>query len=347
MKESLETLREEILDRTGHCVSEQEIDLIRVEYLGRKGKLTSLLRGLREIPAEERPRIGDQLNRLRRFLEEQIEIRLKELKRQEKERILSEERVDITLPGSRWQRGRIHPITLVMDEIIDVFSGMGFEIARGPDIEDDYHNFEALNVPKDHPARDMQDTFFVSQGRLLRTHTSPVQIRVMESRKPPLQIIAPGAVYRHDEPDVTHFPVFHQVEGFMVDHHIALSDLKGLLTHFLRQIFGEETGVRFRPSFFPFTEPSAEVDISCLICGGKGSAQDSQPCRVCKGSGWLEILGAGMIDPQVFRFVGYNPERVSGFAFGMGVERIAMLKFGIEDIRLFFQNDLRFLRQFV
>lgn len=222
---------------------------------------------------------------------------------------------------------------------------MGFEIARGPDIEDDYHNFEALNIPQDHPARDMQDTFFVSNGMLLRTHTSPVQIRTMESRKPPLQIIVPGAVYRHDD-DATHSPMFHQVEGFMVDRHITFADLKGVLTHVLQQIFSQDTGVRFRPSFFPFTEPSAEIDIQCLICGGKGTILEGQICRVCKATGWLEILSAGMIDPQVFRFVGYDPEKFSGFAFGMGVERIAMLKYGIDDIRLFFQNDLRFLQQF-
>ena len=299
----------------------------------------------KELPPEERPELGEALNRLRQFVEDRLEFRLGELKQREKERILKAERVDITLPGSRWERGRIHPLTLVMDEIIDVFLTMGFEIARGPDIEDDYHNFEALNMPPDHPARDMQDTFFVSQDRLLRTHTSPVQIRVMEQRRPPLQIIAPGAVFRHDD-DATHSPMFHQVEGFMVDSHIAFSDLKGVLTHFLRQVLRPETGVRFRPSFFPFTEPSAEIDIQCLLCEGGGSTSEGQPCRVCKGTGWLEILGAGMIDPEVFRFVGYNPDQVSGFAFGMGVERIAMLKYGIEDIRLFFQNDLRFLRQF-
>ena len=345
MKESLETLREEIRERIDHCGSGQEAEQLRVDYLGRKGKLTLLLRNLRELPAEERPQMGDQLNQLRRFIEEQLENRLNEFKRLEKERVLREERVDITLPGSRWERGRVHPITQAMDEMIDVFLAMGFEIARGPDIEDDYHNFEALNMPKDHPARDMQDTFFVSGDRVLRTHTSPVQIRVMERRRPPLQIIAPGAVYRHDD-DATHSPMFHQIEGFLVDHDISFADLKGVLTHFLRQIFRGETGVRFRPSFFPFTEPSAEVDIACLICDGKGSSRDGSPCRVCKGSGWLEILGAGIIDPEVFRFVGYDPEKVSGFAFGMGVERIAMLKFGIQDIRLFFQNDLRFLRQF-
>lgn len=345
MDESPETLRAEILDRIGRSASEQEINDLRVEYLGRKGKLTLLLRGLKDLPPEERPRRGEQLNRLRLSIEEQLASRLDEVKAAEKERLLRESRVDITLPGSRWERGRIHPITLVMDEIIDVFSAMGFEIARGPDIEDDYHNFEALNMPKDHPARDMQDTFFVSQDRLLRTHTSPVQIRVMENRQPPLQIIAPGAVYRHDD-DATHSPMFHQVEGFMVDRHISFTDLKGVLTHVLWQVFREQTGVRFRPSFFPFTEPSAEVDIQCILCGGKGSAPSQGNCRVCKGSGWLEILGAGMIDPQVFRFVGYDPETVSGFAFGMGMERIAMLKYGIDDIRLFFQNDLRFLRQF-
>ncbi len=331
--------------RVGRYVNKEEIDQLRAEYLGRKGKLTLMLRGLKEIPAEERPLIGDQLNRLRHYLEEEIETKLKEIRLQEKGQLLREERIDISLPGSRLERGSIHPLTLVMDEIIDVFLGMGFEIARGPDIEDDYHNFEALNIPKDHPARDMQDTFFVSDGRLLRTHTSPVQIRVMESRQPPLQIIAPGAVYRHDD-DATHSPIFHQVEGFMVDHHITFKDLKGVLTHFLRQIFQEETRVRFRPSFFPFTEPSAEVDIECLFCVGKDRPPDQGACRVCKGSGWLEILGAGMIDPEVFHIVGYDSEKVSGFAFGLGVERIAMLKFGIEDIRQFFQNDIRFLKQF-
>ncbi|HTN69983.1 MAG TPA: phenylalanine--tRNA ligase subunit alpha [Methylomirabilota bacterium] len=345
MNESLEALQGEVLDRIQQSASEMEIEQLRVEILGRNGRLTLLLRGLKDLPAEERPRAGEQLNQLRRLVEQQLEDRLHVVRERSKERVLREERVDITLPGRRRERGRSHPLTLVIDEIIDVFWGMGFEIARGPDIEDDYHNFEALNIPQDHPARDMQDTFFVSNGRLLRTHTSPVQIRTMESRKPPLQVIVPGAVYRHDD-DATHSPMFHQVEGFMVDGDIAFSDLKGVLTHFLRQVFSEDTGVRFRPSFFPFTEPSAEIDIQCLICGGQGSHRDGQTCRVCKGTGWLEILGAGMIDPQVFRFVGYDPEKVSGFAFGMGVERIAMLKYGIDDIRLFFQNDLRFLRQF-
>ena len=345
MNEPLETLQREVLERIHRCNSETEIEEVRVETLGRGGRLTAMLRGLKDLPAEERPQAGEQLNRSRKLFEEQIEERFREIKEQARSKALKDEWIDITLPGTRWERGRIHPLTLVMDEIIDVFSGMGFEIARGPDIEDDYHNFEALNIPPDHPARDMQDTFFVSSGMLLRTHTSPVQIRTMESRKPPLQIIVPGAVYRHDD-DATHSPMFHQVEGFMVDRHITFADLKGVLTHFLQQIFSQDTGVRFRPSFFPFTEPSAEIDIQCLICGGKGTVLAGQTCRVCKATGWLEILGAGMIDPQVFRFVGYEPEKFSGFAFGMGVERIAMLKYGIDDIRLFFQNDLRFLRQF-
>ncbi len=345
MNDSLETLRGELLDRIQQAGSERDLEQLRVETLGRSGKVTLLLRGLKDLPAEQRPRAGEALNQLRRELEESLETQIASVKRRAKERSLREERVDITLPGTRWQRGGAHPITLVIDEIIDIFGHMGFEIARGPDIEDDYHNFEALNIPKDHPARDMQDTFFVSAGRLLRTHTSPVQIRTMETRKPPLQVIVPGAVYRHDD-DATHSPMFHQVEGFMVDKVIAFSDLKGVLTHVLRQIFAADAGVRFRPSFFPFTEPSAEIDIQCVICGGSGTLKSGQICRVCKATGWLEILGAGMIDPAVFGFVGYDPEKVSGFAFGMGVERIAMLKYGIDDIRMFFQNDLRFLRQF-
>jgi phenylalanyl-tRNA synthetase alpha chain len=345
MLDSIENLRGAVAARVQQCASETEIEQLRVEVLGRKGEVTLLLRGLKDLPAEERPRVGEQLNQLRRQLEEELEARLAVVKQASRQRALKEERVDITLPGTRWERGRIHPLTLVIDEMIDVFSAMGFEIARGPDIEDDYHNFEALNIPQDHPARDMQDTFFVSSGHLLRTHTSPVQIRIMESRKPPLQVIVPGAVYRHDD-DATHSPMFHQVEGFLVDQGISFADLKGVLTHFLRQMFSRDAGVRFRPSFFPFTEPSAEIDIQCVICGGSGTGAASQPCRVCKSTGWLEILGAGLIDPAVFRFVGYDPETASGFAFGMGVERIAMLKYGIDDIRLFFQNDLRFLRQF-
>ncbi|HEX6769251.1 MAG TPA: phenylalanine--tRNA ligase subunit alpha [Candidatus Binatia bacterium] len=345
MTDSLEALRGEVLERIQQASSAKELEQVRIEALGRSGSITALLRGLKDLPADERPRMGERLNQLRRALEHALDARLGEVNRQAKAKALAEEKIDITLPGTRFERGHIHPLTLVIDEIVDIFLAMGFEIARGPDIEDDYHNFEALNIPKDHPARDMQDTFFVAGGNLLRTHTSPVQIRTMESRKPPLQVIVPGAVYRHDD-DATHSPMFHQVEGFMVDRNIAFSDLKGVLTHVLRQIFNRDAGVRFRPSFFPFTEPSAEIDIQCVICGGGGTLPNGQVCRVCKASGWLEILGAGMIDPAVFKFVGYDPEEFTGFAFGMGVERIAMLKYGIDDIRLFFQNDLRFLRQF-
>ncbi|MBM4263559.1 MAG: phenylalanine--tRNA ligase subunit alpha [Deltaproteobacteria bacterium] len=345
MNDSLESFRGEVLDRIQQANREADIEQLRVEVLGRSGSLTLRLRGLKDLPAEERPRAGQELNQLRQALEAELEERLRVVKERRQAQALQAERLDVTLPGTRWERGRLHPLTLVIDEIIDIFAGMGFEVARGPDIEDDYHNFEALNFPKDHPARDMQDTFFVAGDRLLRTHTSPVQIRTMESRQPPLQVIVPGAVYRHDD-DATHAPMFHQVEGFMVDKNISFANLKGVLTHFLKQIFGRDLAVRFRPSFFPFTEPSAEIDIQCVICGGGGKMASGQSCRVCKTSGWLEILGAGMIDPNVFKFVGYDPENVSGFAFGMGVERIAMLKYGIDDIRLFFANDLRFLRQF-
>ena len=345
MNDSLEALQGEVLDRIQQSASEAEIEQLRVEVLGRNGRLTLLLRGVGGLPVEERRSAGERLNQLKRDLEGWLDARLAAVKAESKSRVLKEQKVDITLPGSRLERGGSHPLTLVTDEIIDIFHGLGFEIARGPDIEDDYHNFEALNFPKDHPARDMQDTIFVSNDRLLRTHTSPVQIRTMENRQPPLQVIVPGAVYRHDD-DATHSPMFHQVEGFVVDENISFADLKGVLTHVLREIFQRDAGVRFRPSFFPFTEPSAEIDIQCVICSGSGSMKSGQTCRVCKASGWLEILGAGMIDPAVFRFVGYDSEKFSGFAFGMGVERIAMLKYGIDDIRLFFQNDLRFLKQF-
>src|SRR5881396_2300638 len=338
MNESLEALRGEVLDRIQQASSEMEIEQLRVEVLGRKGKLTLLLRGLADLPVEERPQAGQELNRLRRVVEEHLDERLKVIKEQSKERALEEEKIDITLPGTRWERGRAHPLTLVLDEIIDVFWGMGFEIARGPDIEDDYHNFEALNIPKDHPARDMQDTFYLSEDTLLRTHTSPVQIRTMQAQRPPVRLIVPGRVYRRDA-DITHSPMFHQIEGLAIDRNISMGDLKGTLELFAREMFGGRSKIRFRPSFFPFTEPSAEVDVLCFLCGGSG-------CRVCKQSGWLEILGSGMVHPQVLRNVGYDPEEVTGWAFGMGVERVAMLKYGIDDIRLFFENDLRFLRQF-
>ena len=337
-EQTLRSVRESALTKLAHASTEDEVNQIRIEVLGRKGALTLLLRKVRELPAEGRRQAGEQANTVKGELEERIEELLVRLREEAHQRSLTQEEVDITLPGTPVSRGGLHPITQVMSQIVDIFTRMGFQVAEGPQVELDYYNFEALNIPLDHPARDMHDTFYFSDDVLLRTHTSPVQIRVMEEHRPPIQIIAPGAVYRRDS-DVSHTPLFHQVEGLMVDEGISFAHLKGILTFFVHEMFGEEIPLRFRPSFFPFTEPSAEVDIGCVICQGEG-------CRVCKGSGWLEILGAGMVDPEVFRIVGYDPEEVTGFAFGMGVERIAMLKYGINDIRLFFTNDLRFLSQF-
>jgi phenylalanyl-tRNA synthetase alpha chain len=341
----LEEIRTQALAELDRCEDEEALERLRLRFLGRKGELTAVLRGMRDVPEAERPALGELVNSVKTEVDRRVAEVSARLAAARLGRSLLEDRLDVTLPGNRLPRGREHPLTRVLDEAVDVFSQMGFAVESGPEVEDDYHNFEALNIPQDHPARDMQDTFFVAGGRVLRTHTSPVQIRVMESRRPPLRVIAPGAVYRHDD-DATHSPMFHQIEGFLVDSGVTFGDLKGVLAEFWRRMFGTETRVRFRPSFFPFTEPSAEVDISCLICAGRGAAADGSPCRVCKRTGWLEIAGAGMIDPNVFRFVGYDPEEVSGFAFGLGIERITMLRFQIGDIRLFYENDLRFLRQF-
>jgi phenylalanyl-tRNA synthetase alpha chain len=340
MRDKLAAIQRAASDALHASTTEAEVEQLRVRFLGRKGEITQLVRGLREVPAEERPAVGAALNQVKDDLERRLESALTALRAAARERRVAAERTDVTLPGNYRVPGRLHPITQTMEEIVDIFVGLGFSIAEGPDIEDDYHNFTALNIPADHPARDMHDTFFVGDGRVLRTHTSPVQIRVMESQAPPLRVIAPGACYRHDY-DATHSPMFHQIEGFIVDRRITFGDLKGVLTLALRHVFGAQTRLRFRASFFPFTEPSAEVDISCFLCTGS----DPQ-CRVCKGSGWLEILGAGSIDPNVFEAVGYDPEIYSGFAFGLGIERVAMLKHQINDIRLFFANDVRFLRQF-
>jgi len=322
----------------------RELESVRVRVLGKKGSLTALLRGLAELSPAERPAAGKLVNETKAFVRDAIERRHRELAEQERRERLTAGRVDVTLPAFGAPPGHLHPLTETSYEICRVFCSLGFTIAEGPNVEDDYHNFEALNIPADHPARDMQDTFFLDDGRLLRTHTSPVQIRVMERRRPPLMIIAPGAVYRHDD-DVTHSPMFHQVEGLMVDTGVTFAHLKYVLTVFLQRIFGENAAVRFRPSYFPFTEPSAEVDIGCVLCGGP-TAEVRKSCRVCKGTGWLEILGAGMVDPAVFEHVGYDPEEVTGFAFGLGVERIAMLRHGIDDIRQFYGNNLQFLGQF-
>ena len=316
----------------------EELNNIRIKYLGRKGRLTSILKKIKEIPASERPYVGRVGNEIKAFLEKELKEKIKKIKEEEKIRKIEEERIDITLPGRKNFFGRFHPINLVLEEIIEIFTFLGFEVEEGPEIEFDYYNFEALNIPKDHPARDMHDTFYIRENVLLRTHTSPVQIRVMERKKPPIQMIAFGKVYRRDA-DISHTPMFHQVEGLMVDENISFSNLKWVLTTFLKALFSKNVKVRFRPSYFPFTEPSVEVDIGCVVCKGEG-------CRVCKGTGYLEILGAGMVNPKVFEKVGYDLKKYTGFAFGMGVERIVMLKYRIDDIRLFFENDLRFLRQF-
>jgi len=338
MREQLELLRDNAIKAIGAASSEDALQEVRIRFLGRKGELTALMKGLGALSAEERPAVGQLVNKVRDEIEATLESSLYSIRESVRSEKLKTERIDISLPGRRQRYGTKHPVTLIIEEVCDIFAGLGFAVAEGPEIEHDWFNFEALNFPPEHPARDMQDTFFVENGLLLRTHTSPVQIRTMLKQKPPLRIIAPGTVYRCDS-DATHSPMFHQIEGLMVDENITFGDLKGILTTFTNQLFGQKTSVRLRPSFFPFTEPSAEVDIACVICGGKG-------CRVCKNSGWLEILGAGMVDPEVYRHVNYDAENISGFAFGMGIERIAMLKYGISDMRLLFENDVRFLKQF-
>jgi phenylalanyl-tRNA synthetase alpha chain len=340
IRATLESIHQAALAALSASTTEAEVDAVRVRLLGRKGELTAVMRTLRDADPADRPALGAYINEIKDDIERRVETSLDALRAASRERRVAEETIDVTLPGSRRIPGRLHPLTRTIEEIVDIFARLGFSVAEGPDVEDDYHNFTALNVPQDHPARDMQDTFFVGDGKVLRTHTSPVQIHVMETSTPPLRVIAPGACYRHDY-DATHSPMFHQVEGFMVDRHVTFGDLKGVLTLALRHIFGADTRLRFRASFFPFTEPSAEIDISCFICQGSDAH-----CKVCKGGGWLEILGAGSIDPNVFAAVGYDPEAYTGFAFGMGVDRIAMLKYGLNDIRLFYGNDLRFLRQF-
>ncbi|MCK9314302.1 MAG: phenylalanine--tRNA ligase subunit alpha [Methanocorpusculum sp.] len=334
----------EIADNSEKCLSQaasiNEINELRVKVLGRKGEITQVLRGLKDLDAQERASVGKIANELKEKLEDMISSRTEEIKGQELQQRLARESVDISLPGLPLPRGGKHPLTLINEEIREIFLSMGFSVAEGPEIESDYYNFEALNIPRDHPAREMQDSFYISEDVLLRTHTSPVQVRTMEKMAPqlPVKIIVPGRVYRRDD-DATHSPMFNQVEGLVIDKRITFGHLKGTLMHFAHKIFGEDVKVRYRPSFFPFTEPSAEMDISCVNCKGTG-------CRVCSHTGWLEILGAGMVDPRVLGLGGYDGEQVTGFAFGMGVERIAMLKYGINDLRLFFDNDKRFLRQF-
>ncbi len=341
MKEQLLALKEQAAAELAAVDSLEALKNLRVKYLGKKGPMTEILRGMGKLPAEERPKIGQIVNEIKGFLEEEITSRNKVLEKKALADKLANEKVDITLPGRRPRAGHLHPVTLTLREIKKIFMRMGFDVCDGPEIEDVYHNFTALNLPPDHPALDMQDSFYITDNYLLRTQTSGVQARTLESMEPniPIRMICPGTVYRCDY-DATHSPMFHQVEGLVVDKNISLADLKGTLELFCQQMFGADVKVRLRPSYFPFTEPSVEVDVSCPICQGRGG------CHVCKDSGWLEILGAGVVHPNVLRMSGYDADKMTGFAFGLGVERIAMLKYGIDDLRLFFENDQRFIGQF-
>ena len=334
----MDALVSEALLAIERATASADVEQLRVHYLGKKGLLTDQLKQLGGLPPEERPRVGQWVNEAKDLVQTRIQARKQQLDAATHSERLGRETLDVTLPGRGLQLGGRHPVSRTLERLETLFLQLGFEIADGPEIEDDFHNFEALNIPATHPARAMHDTFYFSADRLLRTHTSPVQVRYMQTHQPPLRVIAPGRVYRCDS-DVTHTPMFHQIEGLMVDEAVSFADLKGLLAEFLNQFFEKPLKVRFRPSFFPFTEPSAEADIECLICGGGG-------CRVCKNSGWLEVLGCGMVHPEVFRHVGIDAERYTGFAFGLGVERLAMLRYGVNDLRLFYENDLRFLQQF-
>ena len=317
----------------------ETLEALRVKYLGKKGELTAVLKGMGGLSAEERPIIGGLANEVREFLENAIDVKRSALESDELNERISNEKIDVTMPGKRGTVGKIHPLNAVLTQLENIFIGMGFSISEGPEVEFDYYNFEALNIPQGHPARDTQDTFYIDDNIVLRTQTSPVQIRVMEKQQPPIRIIAPGRVYRSDAVDATHSPVFHQIEGLVIDKGVTMADLKGTLEIFVRQLYGEKTKLRFRPHHFPFTEPSAEVDISCFACGGSG-------CRICKNEGWIEILGAGMVHPEVLRRCNIDPEVYSGFAFGIGLDRVAMFKYDVDDLRLFYENDVRFLQQF-
>ena len=337
MKEKLQQIKAAALAELASANA--DIEQIRVRFLGKKGELTAVLRGMGALTPEERPIVGQLANEVRAEIEAAIASRTAEQKEKELADRLLREKLDVTMPGSCARVGHQHPLTRAQREMEEIFIGMGFEIAEGPEVEYDYYNFQALNIPENHPARDTQDTFYITDNILLRSQTSPVQVRVMEQKKPPIRVISPGRVYRSDALDATHSPLFHQMEGLVVDKGITMSDLKGTLETFARKMFGDQTKIRFRPHHFPFTEPSAEVDVSCFVCGGKG-------CRVCKGEGWIEILGAGMVHPFVLSNCGIDPEEYSGFAFGMGLERVTMTRYGIDDIRLFYENDERFLKQF-
>ncbi len=339
MEEQIAKIKENSIKEMSQCNDEKELNELKVKYLGKKGELTKVLRGMGALNSEERPVIGALVNKIRDELEALIENKAQEFKKQELSKRLQTENIDVTEPSKKIHLGSLHPITKIINEVEEIFLGMGYQIADGPEVEKAIYNFDKLNTPPDHPARDLQDTFYITDDILLRSQTSPVQARVMETQKPPIKVICPGAVYRSDSVDSTHSPVFHQVEGLVVDKNISMTDLKGTLEMFAKKCLGENTKIRFRPHHFPFTEPSAEADVSCFVCGGKG-------CKVCKGEGWIELLGCGMVHPNVLKNCNIDPDEYSGFAFGFGVERIAMAKFGIDDMRLLFENDIRFLKQF-
>ena len=339
MKAQLEAIEKKAFEELTAAQDLKDLDAVRVKYLGKKGELTAILKQMGKLSAEERPVIGQLANQVRAQIEERLEETKTNLEAHLLDQRLATETLDVTMPGKRSVLGKKHPITIVLDELKEIFIGMGFDVAQGPEVELDYYNFEALNIPKDHPARDTQDTFYINDNVVLRTQTSPIQIRVMEKQKPPIRIIAPGRVYRSDALDATHSPLFHQVEGLVVDKNITMAVLKGTLEVFVKRLYGEESVVRFRPHHFPFTEPSAELDVQCFNCHGEG-------CRLCKGEGWIEILGCGMVHPKVLENCGIDPEEYSGFAFGMGLERLVMRRYNIDDLRLFYENDARFLNQF-
>ncbi len=338
-REQLEQIRAEAAASIESAASLQELDAVRVKYLGKKGELTAVLKTMGKLSPEERPIVGQMANEVRELIAADLEKRNDLLKAAQQEMKLKAETIDVTLPGTKVEIGHKHPLSIVLDEVKEIFLGMGFEVVGGPEVEWDYYNFEALNIPKDHPARDTQDTFYITENMLLRTQTSGVQIRTMENKKPPIRMIAPGRVFRSDAVDATHSPLFHQIEGMAIDEGITLGDLKGTLETFAKKLYGEQTKIRLRPHHFPFTEPSCEIDVSCFKCGGCG-------CSMCKGEGWIEILGGGMVHPKVLRTGGIDPEKYSGFAFGVGLERIAMFRFGLDDMRLLYENDVRFLDQF-
>ena len=339
MQDQLKAIREHVIEELKSVQDSNALEQLRVRVLGKKGELTAILRGMGKVPAEERPAIGRIVNETREKLESAIDETAAALRAREKDFRLRREAIDVTLPGTERTAGSLHPMNIVLEDLLTIFTGMGFEAVEGPEIEYDRFNFELLNVPKNHPARDAQDTFYIDDNVVLRSQTSPVQARIMTTRKPPIRIISPGRVYRADEVDATHSPVFHQIEGLVIDENISIADLKGTLDNFARRLYGEGIVTRFRPSFFPFTEPSAEVDLTCASCGGKG-------CRMCKGTGWIEVLGAGMVNPKVLDMCGIDSKKYSGFAFGMGIERLTILKYNVPDMRYLYENDLRFLKQF-